>query len=346
MGILTAKMVDPLQGGEWTSLLNEFPDHSVFHTAEWARTLSLTYNHKPFYLKFERNGRAVGLAPIMEVSSPITGRRGVCLPFSDYSEVLLSEPKDSESALKLIEEITTHRNWHHFECRGGSVAPLLAKAKTFVGHVVDLNMDSDQLSRNLSTSVRRNIQKAIESGITVKSSRSMEAIQAFYTLHAQTRKRHGLPPQPANFFKNLHAEMVETGMGEVFLAFWNSKPIAAAVYLFTGKQAVYKYGASDSRYWNLRANHILMWKAMKALREKRMETLHLGRSAMDNAGLIRFKASWGAKAIPISYIRYLTRSRSWTGLDAEKSHKVRSVFGRLPLIANQFLGNILYPHLD
>jgi hypothetical protein len=75
--------IDPLSGTDWDRAAQGFQGLTVFHTSAWARVLSRTYGHVPHYLKIFTAERPLALVPIMELDSRWTGRRGVCLPFSD-----------------------------------------------------------------------------------------------------------------------------------------------------------------------------------------------------------------------------------------------------------------------
>ena len=44
--------------------------------------------------------------------------------------------------------------------------------------------------------------------MTVEILQSVEAVRIFYSLQCQTRKKHGLPPQPFKFFLNIHKHIL------------------------------------------------------------------------------------------------------------------------------------------
>ena len=54
-----------------------------------------------------------------------------------------------------------------------------------------------------------------------------------------------------------------------------------------GRHAVYKFGASDERLQELRANNFAMFEAIRYLAEGGAETLHFGRTEKENQGLRR-----------------------------------------------------------
>src|SRR5919109_3101777 len=86
-------VLDPLRGPAWDHDIASHRDRTCFHSTAWARVLYDTYKHQPLYLQFFHRGRLAALLPLIEIRSPFTGRRGVCLPFSDSCEPLFFEPE-------------------------------------------------------------------------------------------------------------------------------------------------------------------------------------------------------------------------------------------------------------
>jgi hypothetical protein len=77
--------------------------------------------------------------------------------------------------------------------------------------------------------------------------------------------------------------------------------VAAIVTLKFGKTMVYKYGASDSRFNNLGGTPFLFWKAIEEAKAEDLHALDLGRSDLNNDGLIRFKDHLGSTRTSLSY---------------------------------------------
>jgi hypothetical protein len=124
------------------------------------------------------------------------------------------------------------------------------------------------------------------------------------------------------------------------------RPVAAAVFLQFGKKAVYKFGASDFRVQALRGNNLVMWEAIRVLAENGVESLHFGRTSLDNEGLRRFKLSWGTQEEKLEYLKLDTATGIWvSGRDATSGFHT-AVFSRLPLALNRLAGAVIYPHLD
>jgi len=180
----------------------------------------------------------------------------------------------------------------------------------------------------------------------VEFSTELEAMRTFYSLHCQTRHKHGLPPQPFRFFENIWRHLLQHGEGFVGLTRLDSRPVAAAVFIHAGTQAIYKFGASEYAFQHLRPNHLLMWEAIKRCSAKGFKTLHLGRTSMANEGLRRFKLSFGAREEKIEYFKYSFARHSFVTDTDRAEGWFNRVFGALPLPLLRFAGQMLYPHLS
>jgi Acetyltransferase (GNAT) domain len=345
---LDITLIDPLSGSGWDDLLSTHPDTTIFYTSAWARVLARTYGHKPFYLHFTRSGRSVALLPLMEVASRFTGSRGVCLPFSDFCAPLLFGDTEADALLAQLHELAAERKWNHVELRGGVPAPARdGAAGTFYGHTLDLSGGEEALFARFNSSVHRAIRKAERSGASVDILQTRDAMREFYRLHCQTRRRHGVPPQPFAFFRHIQEEIIAPGCGFIALARSGARCIAAAVFFHWGGRGLFKFGASEKRRQNLRPNNLAMWEGMRYLLRNGCRSLHFGRTEPGNEGLRRFKLSWDATEETLSYIRFNPITRLLVPVRQPNSSAFhQKLFTKLPLALNMLAGKLIYPHLD
>jgi hypothetical protein len=309
--------------------------------------LCKTYEHDPVYLRCSQRGELLALVPMMEVRSPVTGRRGICLPFTDSCYPLMFDGAAATPLMEKLSGLARERKWRYFEIRGaGTFAASAMPAVAFYGHTLRLGGNDEDLLARFKSSVRRALRKAERGGLEIEIARTREAILSFYELHGQTRKRHGLPPQPVSFFLNIYEEVIKPGSGFVALASNESGPVAGAVFFHFGKKAVYKFGASDERLQELRGNNLIMWEAIRFLARHGIETLDFGRTSLQNDGLRRFKLTWGTEEQVIQYLRFDAAAGAWVRGRDNASGFHSAVFGRLPLALNRLAGTLIYPHLD
>ena len=240
----------------------------VAFTLVRGQVLNQTYKHRPFYLHFSCGGRLAALVPLMEVCSPFTGRRGVCLPFSDACEPLIFDPDGAGPVRDELIRLAQQCRWKHLEIRGGKSLVLSPNPFTnFMGHTLDLRSGIKELLTRFASPVRRAIRKAERSDVTAVIVRNRVAINDFYHLHVQTRRRHGLPPQSISFFLSIYEHIIKAGLGFIVLAQRGSERIAAAIFFRFGNNAVYKYG--NKSFQDLRANNLVMWQGIQFLAARR-----------------------------------------------------------------------------
>ena len=341
------RVLDPLREPTWDDVVTLHRDGTCFHTSAWARVLHHTSKHRPYYVQFFHRRRLVAVIPLMEIRSPFTGRRGVCLPFSDLCEPLCFEPDALGFVRDRLLSFAQQRRWRHVEIRGGRSIQLGPEAASrFYGHTLQFSSDCTQIFRRFASSVRRAIRKAERSEVSAMAVRNHQAVGDFYQLHVETRRRHGVPPQSASFFRNIYEHIIKPGLGFIVLVRRGSRTIAAAIFFQFGNNAIYKYSASDRRFQEFRANNLVLWHAIQFLVRAGVERIHFGRTECENDGLRRFKLSWDTQEQIINYYRVHPSGRQCLNPARPESGCYKKIFGKLPLVLNRVAGSIIYPHLD
>jgi len=344
----SVETIDPLAGDDWDAALEQTSSTpTVFHSSAWARVLHETYGHDPHYLCVRRRNRILALVPLMEVDSGITGRRGVAVPFADTCAPLWVSAPDHATLAHAMAFYSRWHHWKHLEIRGGIELPVLSNVgRTYQNHELDLLEGGPSLWSRMAPATRRAIRKAERSDLKVSVDQSESSIRDYYRLHARTRRRFGLPPQPLKFFLNLHRHLIQQDRGVIVIASKHHGPVAGSIFLFTGGQAVYKFGASDERFWDARPNQLVMWHGILELEQRGVSTLGFGRTAVGNEGLAHFKSSFGAKARPLIYHRYRP-DHGWHSDSCSSPSEERRVWLRsTPIFLNRLVGACIYPHLD
>jgi CelD/BcsL family acetyltransferase involved in cellulose biosynthesis len=296
--MLVLELDDP----RWSAFVHEWPDALPFHHPRWAGLLRDCYGYRPRALVLaDSAGRIAAGLPVLEVGSRFGRRRWVSLPFTDACPPLVGDESAGWLADALVDELAA-RQVAVFELRAGlptraRVHPRVAA----VAHRLPLAADPADVSRRFSKMHQRNLRRAERSDVYVARGTSRQDVDAFYRLHLLTRRRLGLPIQPRRFFELLAEEVLAAGLGFVLTARAGDIPVAAAVFLAWNGVLVYKYGASDARYWSLRPNHALFWSAIRWGCEHGYRVLDWGRSDLADRGLREFKSGWGAIERPLTY---------------------------------------------
>ena len=338
--------VCPQEYKNWNGLLKRNDKSSFFHTSNWADVLQKSYGYRPIYFTIPGEDRLLNLLPVMEVESLLTGKRGVCLPFTDYCEPLAESSRQFRDLMNAAIVLGRQRKWKYLEIRGGGKFLSVEKpVQFFYGHNLDLSIGHRQIFSNLRDSTGRNINKARKENISVTISTSMQSLKEFYRLNAMTRKEHGLPPQPYYFFERIYDCILSEDMGFIATAFTKNTPVAANIYFYSGDKVIYKYGASDKAFQHLRANNLLMWEAIKWSCDRGHKSLCFGRTEPENEGLRQFKNGWGAREYIIKYYKYDFRENAFTSKPSSVNPLYKKIFKTLPIPVLKILGKILYRHM-
>jgi hypothetical protein len=282
----------------------------------------------------------------MDVSSMLTGRRGVSLPFTDCCDPLCAPGHDAQPLVEAAIQHAGECSWNYAEFRGSGGIPHHSPATVrYYTHQLDLGKDEDVIWLGLSGAARRSIRKARDAGVVISSGRDEAALKQFFRLHCITRKRLGVPPQPYSFFSNIRHHLVERDLATVFFASHRGKAVAAAIFMHFGTRVMFKFGASDIASQHLRANNLLMWEAIRRFAAVGMQNLHMGRNEMDNPGLQRYKLAWGTTESELAYYRYSPAGRKFVGGRNPQQGWHHMALRRIPVPISKIIGSLVYPHM-
>ena len=264
-------VLDPLADPRWIDFLERHPRASVFHSRGWLEALRRTYGYEPIVLTTtERGPLANGLA-LCRVRSWMS-RRLVSLPFSDHCDPLVDRPDDLSAMLEFLRGEVEGGRYRSFELRPlsgvgrpfpglsevegrgaeavGRPFPVLserheptrvegrvAEGASFCLHTLDLTPPAEQIFDGFHPScTRRAIRRGEREGLSYEAGTSDRLVSSFYGLLRQTRRRHGLPPPPISWFRNL-AACLGDGLA-VHLANKDGLPIAGILTLSFKKTMV------------------------------------------------------------------------------------------------------------
>jgi hypothetical protein len=178
----------------------------------------------------------------------------------------------------------------------------------------------------------------------VEISRSEEAVRNYHRLHCQTRRRHGLPPQPYSFFRNIHRYVMSGEQGVVVTGWHENRAVAAAVFFHQASEALYKFGASDETRQHLRANNLVMWAGIEHFARQGCRTLCFGRTSLTNEGLRHYKLGWGTDEREHKYFKYDFRANAFLHDSDRAVGWYNPVFRALPVFVSRWIGAVLYRH--
>jgi CelD/BcsL family acetyltransferase involved in cellulose biosynthesis len=346
--------LNPLTDLRWRRFVDRHPNSSAFHSVAWMQALSRTCGYEPVVYTTAVPGDELedGIA-FCKVRSRLTGARLVSMPFADHCDPLTSEENLFEKLYPVLGEMLRNGEVRYCELRPrgallGNLAPeLLHSTYTYDMHVLDLTPDVDTLFQNLHKhSTKRKVKRAEREGLVYTEGTSDALLESFYRLLVLTRRRHGVPPQPKAWFRNLIECFAESL--KIRVASINGQPIASLLTLRHKDTLVFKYGCSDTRFNALGGVHLLLWRSILDAKQSGLTQFDLGRSNRENTGLVTFKNRWGAGSAPLTYSRFSLTPASFFNLNSNtepwKTRVVRQFVSSLPTPLFRSAGAILFRH--
>jgi hypothetical protein len=346
---VTVYSSNPLEDPRWTGFVQRQPRASVFHSTGWLEALRRTYGYEPVACTTSPPTASLTNAVVLcRIRSWLTGARMVSLPFADHCEPLVERPEDGKAIFRSLQDSLENGTWKYIEMRPRSLdvlaAPGLRVTRYNCLHALDLRPSLAELFLGFHKDcIQRKILRAEREGLSCEEGRSEELLNTFYRLLVLTRRRHGLPPQPIDWFRNLIACMGDRLT--IHVASRHRRPLGSMMMLRHADSVVYKYGASDATFHNLGTMPLLFWTVIQKSKDTGIREMDLGRSDCDDTGLITFKDRLGAARSMSAYLQceYASnRGRVTAG------HFIRAagpIVARLPDRALVAAGKLLYRHI-
>jgi CelD/BcsL family acetyltransferase involved in cellulose biosynthesis len=348
----TVYRIQPLQDPRWAEFVDRHPRSSVFHTVAWIEALRRTYGFEPVVYTTSPPGVALenGVA-LCRVQSWVTGRRLVSLPFSDHCQPLVDDAGDARRLTDALAEALRTERLRYVEVRGGPLPAHLdgpyRSTQDYVFHELSLQPGLETLFGNFhKSSTQRKILRAEREKLTYESGRSRALLDAFWDLLLMTRRRHGIPPQPRIWFRNL-IECFGEAL-QIRVALYGKRPAAAMLTIRHKDKLVYKYGCSDERLSPLGGTQLLFWRSIQEAKGEGLRGFDLGRSDCDNPGLITFKDRWGSTRSTLTYTRFSAspKSGAFGAAGPGRAGQIAKGLTRfLPDSALRLAGSVLYRHI-
>jgi lipid II:glycine glycyltransferase (peptidoglycan interpeptide bridge formation enzyme) len=345
-------IIDPTKDSRWDEFVAGQDGGTIYHTSAWAKVIKAAYGYKPHYYVLENEaGQIIAAIPFYLVRSILTGKRLVCLPFSDFCHPLGEDASHITPLLDSAKKEINTRTASYLEIKGWQhgipPAQLSLVARHFhTSYILDLSPDTETLLKGFHDSIRRGIRQAEKRGVTARISQSKEDLERFYELNVATRKKLGVLPQPHTFFEAIFHHVISQGSGFLVMAEWETKIIAGALFITYKDNIHYKSNASDENYLQKRPNNLVIWEAILYAHAHGYSHFDFGRCSPEEEGLRTFKARWGANEIDLPYYYYPEVGGFSTVAENSKKYRAMQLFSHVaPEFMFRAAGSLLYKHL-
>jgi hypothetical protein len=257
---------------EWPELLKQFPDHTVYHTLAWIRTIENVQGATPHLSVLDVHGEPAALWPIFSTrKGPLRILGSPCPGWcTAYLGPVFNARCDVDSALAAFLDYEACRRYAFFSCKVIAKGPYIDLAQfgfdeieRFKTHVIDLSQPAETLWSNLKSECRTRIRKARKIELEVKLEEDGTFLDDYWVMSQETFSQCDIKPPFSRAFlgelwKNLHA----AGSVRVLTAFMQGERIASLFLPFDGHTLYYWSGGSFLRHRAIPAHNLLHWEAI------------------------------------------------------------------------------------
>jgi lipid II:glycine glycyltransferase (peptidoglycan interpeptide bridge formation enzyme) len=126
--------------------------------------------------------------------------------------------------------------------------------------LVDLRQSEGEILARMKQKTRYNIRLAEKKGVTV---RPWQDLEAFHRMMLITAERDGFGVHSLAYYRRAYELFHPKDLGELLVAEYQGKPLAALFVARYGKRAYYLYGASTDEERSRMPTYLLQWEAIK-----------------------------------------------------------------------------------
>ena len=322
----------------WSEFRDGVPSVTIYHSDNWLELLRRAYGVTLWVATVQRGSEVRAGCVLAQTKNPL-GRKLIALPFSDFCPPLAT---DNQAQTALLDWLA--QNLRTCEIRGLAAQPPWQTVDRFEAWSFNLARPLAEIQAAVDSRLRRKLRRSSEAGIEISHGSNIQDVKRYYALHAETRHRLGVPTQPMRMFTLLQEIFAADGGLEIWFASHHGIDVAGVVALRYRDQLYYKWGARQPSA-PPGANHQLVWTLMCA-HAGHFRFMDLGRTDIENPGLIQFKKEIGARPSPLPYTFFPKAPRQ---VSAERMTGWRGalsgVWRHLPGAVARNLGGLLYPYL-
>jgi len=239
---------------DWNNFLSQHPNAHLLQTGEWGE-LKSAFEWKPIRI--------------------VSGDSGVQILFRKlplgFTIAYIPKANPDQSLLPEIDSICKQNHAIFLKLEPDSWdSEFIVQHSSFIisPHniqpprtiIINIRFTEEEILAKMKQKTRYNIRLAEKKGVTV---RAWDDIEAFHKMMLVTGGRDGFGIHSLEYYKRAYELLHPKGLGEILVAGYEGKLLAALFVARNGHRAYYLYGASTDEERNRMPTYLLQWEAMK-----------------------------------------------------------------------------------
>jgi FemAB-related protein (PEP-CTERM system-associated) len=303
--------------GEWPAAasphgLDEFVEHhpaaTFFHSSAWSDRVARHFPHRPRTLVARRGEQIVGVLPLFETRSPLTGRALISSPYAVYGGPLAADAGTAAALLAAVRVAVIEGEMRFAELRCAELDPALEHGgfaalpgtDLYCTFVRPLPNDPEECLAIIPRKSRASTRQARDRhGLVFREAPA--ALDAFHALFVRNKQRLGSPAFSRDWFEDLLA--LGRRRTRLHLVSRGEQVLVAVLSFLHGDRWNPYYSGSLPEGDRLGASNFAYWQLMRCAAEEGFARFDFGRSRV-GTGSFQFKRNMGFEPQPLPY-RYV-----------------------------------------
>jgi len=330
------ELLTPARADEYRDFLLQDPRNLIYASLEFRDFLTAVVPGEPQYLIARESSRIVGALPCFRVVRPGLGTVMNSLPwYGSHGGCTLSPQAPEGTRHYLLDGylalaggadvlsstlIMPPFEQPHLDEYRERLRPVATDVR--IGQITELPADCPDLPAKLEMSLaqktRNLMRKALKQGFRLECDDTDRAWRFLHDTHAENMTAIGGAAKPWAHFAALRAKLPH-GWRRVLVATYKGEPVAALLLLYFNRTVEYLTPVIQQAYRPLQPLSFLIWHGMLDAVRSGFRWWNWGGTWASQATLHHFKAGWGARDHPYTYL--ITASPSSVAL--LKAHRER-----------------------
>lgn len=290
----------------------------TFHSYEWSLASARQNNSTPLYLRwFDGNG------DIKLIGFSLTSGKSIFYAASNKTFSMSSLPagltkSQAPEILKDLINFCKSKSYSVLQINSFGT-PLELNILQKFGFkisrrwefIVSLDSNKNDLWKKLHSKKRNMIRKGQKSDLTIKNTASIKGIHQLRKLAIETQNRKAnkgitFTAGDIQYYTNLKNDVIDRGIGKLYLAYSNQVPVAAAFFVGFNKKVYYVLSSASQEGLKMAAPDLLIWTSMIDYMKDGFLVFNLGGLSetelqdqeLTKSGLYHFKKRFSAEVQP------------------------------------------------
>jgi serine/alanine adding enzyme len=305
------RLVDRLDRGAWTRFVETLDGSNVFHTPEMFDVFSRADGYRPtIWAAVDERAQPLALLLPVEISLMGGPLRYLTTRAVVFGSVLATTGRRGRDALSLVLRAYDRRVSRRVvltELRNlvemGELRSVLADCgfefRDHLNFLIDLTRPLEDVWADIRPNARRNIRKAMRSGVTVRQAEGHADIRAAYNVLREAYQRIRVPLPSSSLFHAAFDVLGPPGMMKVLLADVDGVMIGALMLLLHKDVVVYWYTGTSRNHSGYRPADLLVWRSFELAHQSGARTFDFGGAGSpdEHYGVRDFKAKFGGERV-------------------------------------------------